>query len=134
MRRFVSLAIVMTHPRRPTASFVPAGAALRPATAASAVPLSASPLDALPALASSSSHLAIAAATADDARVFEAVAPDGVVSIDDALWKARTNRATPVAEGDTIRVVAVEGLVLEIEPEAGGARDYRERRGSRRES
>jgi len=63
----------------------------------------------------------------------EAVAPDGVVSIDDALWKARTNRATPVAEGDTIRVVAAEGLVLEIGPEAGGARDYRERRGSRRE-
>ena len=66
--------------------------------------------------------------------VIEAVAPDGVVSIDDALWRARTNRATPVAEGDTIRVVAVEGLVLEIEPEAGGARDYRERRGSHRES
>lgn len=58
----------------------------------------------------------------------EDVAPDGVVKINDALWKARTNRATPVAVGDRVRVVAVEGLVLEVEPEAGGARDYRERR------
>ncbi|MEM7091997.1 MAG: NfeD family protein [Actinomycetota bacterium] len=64
----------------------------------------------------------------------EDVDPDGVVTIDDALWKARTNRATPVSAGDRVRVVAVEGLVLEIEPESGGARDYRERRGSRDES
>lgn len=56
------------------------------------------------------------------------VDPDGVVRINDALWKARTNRATPVAVGDRIRVVAVEGLVLEVEPEVGAARDYRERR------
>jgi len=58
----------------------------------------------------------------------EDVAPDGVVKINEALWKARTNRATPVAIGDRVRVVAVEGLVLEVEPESGGARDYRERR------
>lgn len=58
----------------------------------------------------------------------EDVAPDGVVKINEALWKARTNRATPVRVGDRVRVVAVEGLVLEVEPEAGGARDYRERR------
>ena len=57
----------------------------------------------------------------------ESVDPDGVVEIDGALWRARTNRATPVAVGDGVRVVAVEGLVLEVEPEAGGARDYRER-------
>lgn len=57
----------------------------------------------------------------------ESVAPDGVVKIRDALWKARTNRATPVEAGDGVRVVAIDGLVLEIEPEAGGARDYRER-------
>jgi len=25
------------------------------------------------------------------------------------------------------RVVAIDGIVLEVEPEAGGARDYRER-------
>ena len=56
-----------------------------------------------------------------------AVAPDGVVRVRDALWRARTNRATPVAAGDAVRVVSVDGLVLEVEPEAGGARDYRDR-------
>ncbi len=55
------------------------------------------------------------------------IAPEGVVRVRDALWKARINRATPVNAGDAIRVVAVEGLVLEIEPETGGAQDYRER-------
>jgi membrane-bound serine protease (ClpP class) len=56
------------------------------------------------------------------------VDPDGVVRVRDALWRARTNRATPVLAGDVIRVVEIDGLVLEIEPEAGGARDYRERK------
>lgn len=51
------------------------------------------------------------------------VAPDGVVDIGGALWRARTNRATPIDEGGAARVVAVEGLVLEVEPEEGGARD-----------
>jgi membrane-bound serine protease (ClpP class) len=57
------------------------------------------------------------------------VDPDGVVRVRDALWRARTNRATPIAAGDTVRVVAVEGLLLEVEPEGGGARDYRDRSG-----
>jgi membrane-bound serine protease (ClpP class) len=57
------------------------------------------------------------------------VSPDGVVRIRDALWRARTNRATPIHSGDRVRVVSVEGIVLEVEPESGGARDYRERRG-----
>ncbi len=56
------------------------------------------------------------------------VAPDGVVVVRGARWRARTNRATPVKAGDAIRVIEVDGLVLEVEPEAGGARDYRERR------
>jgi membrane-bound serine protease (ClpP class) len=55
------------------------------------------------------------------------VSPDGVVRVRDALWKARTNRATPIKAGDAVRVVSVEGIVLEVEPEAGGARDYRHR-------
>jgi membrane-bound serine protease (ClpP class) len=55
------------------------------------------------------------------------VAPDGVVRVRDALWKARTNRATPARAGEEIRVVEVVGIVLEIEPASGGARDYRER-------
>ena len=57
------------------------------------------------------------------------VDPDGVVRVRDALWRARTNRATPIAPGDAVRVVAVEGVLLEVEPEAGGARDYRDRSG-----
>lgn len=59
------------------------------------------------------------------------VAPDGVVRIEDALWRARTNRATPVRKGAAIRVAAVEGLVLEVEPIDGAARDYRDRGGDR---
>jgi membrane-bound serine protease (ClpP class) len=54
--------------------------------------------------------------------------PDGVVSVDGARWRARTNRATPVKGGDRVRVVAIDGVTLEVEPEEGGARDYRERR------
>jgi membrane-bound serine protease (ClpP class) len=53
------------------------------------------------------------------------VAPDGVVRVRDALWRARTNRATPIRTGDPVRVVEVQGLVLEVEPEIGGARDHR---------
>ncbi len=56
------------------------------------------------------------------------VDPDGVVRIRDALWRARTNRATPIQAGDPVRVVSIEGVVLEVEPETGGARDHRERR------
>jgi len=56
------------------------------------------------------------------------VDPDGVVRIRDALWRARTNRATPIHAGDSVRVVSIEGVVLEVEPEVGGARDHRERR------
>jgi membrane-bound serine protease (ClpP class) len=55
------------------------------------------------------------------------VAPDGVVTIRGARWRARTNRATPVGAGEAVRVIAVEGVVLEVEPEAGGAKDYRDR-------
>ncbi|MFI5054122.1 MAG: nodulation protein NfeD, partial [Acidimicrobiia bacterium] len=61
-----------------------------------------------------------------------AVAPDGVVLIRGARWRARTNRATPIGVGDPVRVVAVEGLVLEVEPPEGGAEDYRERARNRK--
>lgn len=55
------------------------------------------------------------------------VDPDGVVQIRDAQWRAFTNRATPIEELDRVRVVGIEGLVLEVEPEEGGAKDYRSR-------
>jgi membrane-bound serine protease (ClpP class) len=58
------------------------------------------------------------------------VDPDGVVRVRGALWRARTNRATPLALHDAVRVVEVDGLLLEVEPLEGGARDHRERRGS----
>jgi membrane-bound serine protease (ClpP class) len=56
------------------------------------------------------------------------VNPDGTVRVRDALWRAHTNRATPLGVGDRIRVVAIDGVMLEVAPEVGGARDYRERR------
>ncbi|MCX7619635.1 MAG: hypothetical protein N2037_02180 [Acidimicrobiales bacterium] len=54
------------------------------------------------------------------------VNPDGVVQIREAMWRATTNRATPIEQLDRVRVVGIDGLVLEVEPEEGGARDYRE--------
>ena len=61
-----------------------------------------------------------------------AVAPEGTVEVRGATWRARTNRATPIAPGDPIRVVAIDGVTLEVEPESGGAEDYRERSRRRR--
>ena len=60
--------------------------------------------------------------------VLESVDPDGVVTLRGAPWRARTNRATPIAVGERARVVEVDGLLLEVEPESGGASDYRDRR------
>jgi len=60
------------------------------------------------------------------------VEPEGVVDVRGGRWKASTNRLTPIAAGDRVRVVAIEGVVLEVEPETGGAIDYREMRRSRR--
>ncbi|HVF76154.1 MAG TPA: NfeD family protein [Acidimicrobiales bacterium] len=54
-----------------------------------------------------------------------AVDPDGTVEVRGAPWRARTNRATPIAPGEAVRVVGIDGLLLEVEPEAGGAKDYR---------
>jgi membrane-bound serine protease (ClpP class) len=60
------------------------------------------------------------------------VDPEGTVQVRGALWRARSNRATPIAAGERIRVVAIDGLVLEVEPEEGGAIDYREMRNRRK--
>ena len=57
--------------------------------------------------------------------VVERVDPEGVVNVGGADWRARTNRATPVDAGDTIKVVAIDGITLEVEPLEGAARDYR---------
>jgi membrane-bound serine protease (ClpP class) len=60
--------------------------------------------------------------------VVERVDPDGVVEVREARWRARTNRATPVETGQQIRVTAIDGVTLEVEPLDGGAKDYREAR------
>jgi membrane-bound serine protease (ClpP class) len=51
-----------------------------------------------------------------------------VAQVGTAKWRARTNRATPIAAGAELRVVAIDGVTLEVEPAEGGARDYREGR------
>ncbi|HUQ39860.1 MAG TPA: NfeD family protein [Acidimicrobiales bacterium] len=56
-------------------------------------------------------------------RAVAPVAPDGTVEVRGAPWRARTNRATPIPSGDPVRVVAIDGLVLEVEPLEGAAKD-----------
>ncbi len=56
------------------------------------------------------------------------VDPDGIVQVDGARWRARTNRATPIATGEPLRVAAIDGVTLDVEPLEGAARDYREMR------
>jgi membrane-bound serine protease (ClpP class) len=55
------------------------------------------------------------------------VDPDGIVTVRDAPWRAHTNRATPIGAGDEVRVTAIDGLTLEVEPIVGAARDHRDR-------
>ena len=57
-----------------------------------------------------------------------AVDPEGFVQVRGARWRARTNRATPLADGDALRVAAIDGVTLDVEPLEGAARDYREMR------
>ena len=58
----------------------------------------------------------------------EIIDPDGVALVGAARWRARTNRATPIPVGEALRVVAIDGVTLEVEPLDGAARDHRERR------
>ena len=59
------------------------------------------------------------------------IGPEGVAEVAGGKWRARTNRATPLKSGDRLRVVAIDGVTLEVEPEEGGAKDYREMRKKR---
>ncbi|MGI9647157.1 MAG: NfeD family protein [Acidimicrobiia bacterium] len=45
-----------------------------------------------------------------------AVAPDGVVVVDGARWKANSRRASGIEPGDPISVASVEGFILEVDP------------------
>ena len=58
----------------------------------------------------------------------EAVDPEGSVSVGSATWRARTNRATPIPSGEPLRVIAIDGVTLQVEPLEGAAKDYREMR------
>lgn len=60
------------------------------------------------------------------------VDPEGTVEVNGGEWRAITNRATPIAEGEPMRVVGIDGLTLEIEPLEGGAVDYREQRSKKK--
>lgn len=57
-----------------------------------------------------------------------AIDPEGTVQVGAGQWHARTNRATPLEVGETLRVAAIDGVTLEVEPLEGAARDYREMR------
>jgi membrane-bound serine protease (ClpP class) len=61
----------------------------------------------------------------------EEINPNGTVEVKGAIWKAQTNRATPIKANDEIRVAAVDGFWLDVEPLEGAARDYRERKGNK---
>jgi membrane-bound serine protease (ClpP class) len=61
-------------------------------------------------------------------RAVGTINPLGIVRIHDAQWRARTNRATPIQDGQELRVAAIDGVTLEVEPLEGAARDYREMR------
>lgn len=56
----------------------------------------------------------------EEGEAVAAIDPDGVVRVRDALWPARVNRATPLAAGDPVRVIAVVGASLEVEPAGQG--------------
>lgn len=57
--------------------------------------------------------------------VIENVSPYGKVKIEGALWKARTNHATPIIIGEEFKVSSIEGIELIIDPIVGAAKDYR---------
>ena len=53
--------------------------------------------------------------------------PEGTALVGQGQWRALTNRATPIKSGERLRVVAIDGVTLEVEPEVGAAKDHRER-------
>jgi len=57
-----------------------------------------------------------------------AIDPEGTVQVGEGQWRARTNRATPIPAGDPLRVIAIDGVTLQVEPLEGAAKDYREMR------
>ncbi|MFM8906879.1 MAG: NfeD family protein [Actinomycetota bacterium] len=56
------------------------------------------------------------------------ISPEGEADVRGAKWRARTNRATPIKSGQPLKVAAIDGVTLDVEPLEGAARDYREMR------
>lgn len=48
-----------------------------------------------------------------------AVGPAGTVRLRNGLWPARAKRGGPIGAGDPVKAVAIDGLVVEVEPAAG---------------
>ncbi len=42
--------------------------------------------------------------------------PDGVVLVDGARWRATAQRASGIRKGDRVAVLAVDEIVLEVQP------------------
>jgi membrane-bound serine protease (ClpP class) len=61
------------------------------------------------------------------------ISPEGEADVRGAKWRARTNRATPIKSGQPLKVAAIDGVTLDVEPLEGAARDYREMRKPREE-
>ena len=60
--------------------------------------------------------------------VVEDVDPDGVVSVGSARVAGPHQPGDARAAGEQVRVVAIDGVTLEVEPLEGAAKDHRERR------
>ena len=45
-----------------------------------------------------------------------ALSPDGTVMVEGALWRAHSTRAANIREGDTVEIIEVRGIVLEVDP------------------
>jgi membrane-bound serine protease (ClpP class) len=45
-----------------------------------------------------------------------AISPEGTVLVAGARWRARSTRISGIEAGDSVEVVAVEGIVLEVDP------------------
>lgn len=54
-------------------------------------------------------------------RAETAIAPEGIVLVDGARWKANSRRASGIEAGDPVTVAAVEGFILEVDPANGDA-------------
>lgn len=67
----------------------------------------------------SASTIGRASLIGEAAEAATVINPEGTVRLRGALWRARVDRATPIEAGRGVKVVAIDGLVLEVEPDDG---------------